>query len=239
MSPSRRQLLAAVAAVGVGTASFHRAVAARAAEPKVEAVTEEMVKNAEWVAGITLTDAERKSVAGELTRTLRSAAALNRLDIGNAVPPAVHFNPTPGDAPSGGRGKVAPTPIKDVKKPEQDDDLAFAPLATLTELLRTKQISSTELTKLYLARLKTYDPALLCVVALTEELALKQTAAADADIRSAASAGTGAWRCAGRSTRSARCAGASRTARWCSAPSTARTGRTRPFRTGRSTGRRT
>jgi len=69
-SPSRRDLLAAVAAIGVGNATFNRAVTAAAAQPKVEAVTEEMVKGAEWVAGITLTDAERN----ELTQ-LREATA--------------------------------------------------------------------------------------------------------------------------------------------------------------------
>jgi Asp-tRNA(Asn)/Glu-tRNA(Gln) amidotransferase A subunit family amidase len=182
MSPSRRELLATVAACGIGTATFHRALAAHAAQPKVEAVTEEMVKNAEWVAGITLTEAERKAITGSLTNTLRSVAALNKLELGNSVPPALHFTPAPGQVPSGGRGKVTPTPVKDAKKPEKDDDLAFAPLATLAELVRTKEVTSTELTKLYLARLKKYDPALLCVVSLTEELALKQAEAADRDI---------------------------------------------------------
>jgi Asp-tRNA(Asn)/Glu-tRNA(Gln) amidotransferase A subunit family amidase len=181
-SPSRRDLLAAVAAVGVGNATFNRAVTAAAAQPKIETVTEEMVKGAEWVAGITLTEAERKTVAGAMTRTLQQIAALNKLELGNVVTPALHFNPTPGETPSGGRGKVAPTPLKDAKKPGADDDLAFAPLTTLAELVRTKQVTSSELTKLYLARLKKYDPALLCVVSLTEELALKQAEAADKDI---------------------------------------------------------
>ena len=180
--PSRRELLAAAAAVGVGNTTFHRAVSAAAAQPKVEAVTEEMVKGAEWVAGITLTDAERRNVAGAMTRTLQSVAGINKLDMNNAVGPAIHFNPTPGETPTGGRGKVALAPIKDAKKPAGDDDLAFASLATLAELVRTKQVSSTELTKVYLARLKKYDPALLCVVSLTEELALKQAEAADKEI---------------------------------------------------------
>ena len=53
----------------------------------------------------------------------------------------------------------------------------------LAELIRTRRISSTELTKMYLARLKKYGPKLLCVVTLTEDLALKQAAAADAEIK--------------------------------------------------------
>ncbi len=182
-SPSRRELMAAVAAIGVGNATFHRAVAAAAAAQPVEGVTPEMVKGAEWVAGITLTEAERKTAAGALTRTLQNIAALNKLELGNAVGPAIHFNPTPGETPSGGRGKVTLTTQPGLPlKPEKDDDLAFFPLTKLAELLRLKQVTSVELTKVYLARLKKYDPALLCVVSLTEELAMKQAEAADKDI---------------------------------------------------------
>jgi Asp-tRNA(Asn)/Glu-tRNA(Gln) amidotransferase A subunit family amidase len=176
-------MLAAVAAVGVGSVTFQRAVVAVAAQPKVAAVTPEMVKEAEWVAGITLTEAERKAVAGAMTGHLRRVAELNKLELGNTVPLSLHFNPTPWEPPSkAGRGKVAATPVKDAKKPGKDDDLAFAPLHQLAELVRTKQVSSVELTKLYLARLKKYDPALLCAVTITEELALKQAGAADKEI---------------------------------------------------------
>ena len=182
-SPSRRELLAAAAAVGVGNLTFHRAVAASAAAQPEGGVTAEMVKGAEWVAGITLTDAERKAVASAMTRTLAQVAALDKLDIGNGVPPALHFNPTPGEAPAGGRGKTAfnPKPFLP-KKPDTDDDLAFLPLTRLAHLIQARQLTATELTKVYLARLKKYDPALLCVVTLTERLALEQAEAADKEI---------------------------------------------------------
>jgi Asp-tRNA(Asn)/Glu-tRNA(Gln) amidotransferase A subunit family amidase len=177
---SRRDLFATAAAVGVGGAVFHRALAATAAaQPPDTAITAEMVKAAEWVAGITLNDADRKAVAGAMTRTLQTVAQLNKLELGNSVPPAVHFAPT-ADAPKGGRGTVtfAPKPAV-VLRPKSDDDLAFSSVASLAAMLIQKNISSTELTKVYLARLKKYDPALLCVVSLTEELALKQAAEAD------------------------------------------------------------
>jgi Asp-tRNA(Asn)/Glu-tRNA(Gln) amidotransferase A subunit family amidase len=53
-------------------------------------------------------------------------------------------------------------------------------------LVRTRKVSSAELTELYLDRLKRYDPALKCVVSLTEELARKQAAAADKEIAAGA-----------------------------------------------------
>jgi Asp-tRNA(Asn)/Glu-tRNA(Gln) amidotransferase A subunit family amidase len=61
--------------------------------------------------------------------------------------------------------------------------LAFEPVTTLAALLKARKISSTDLTKLYLERLKKYSPKLLCVITLTEELALQQAAKADEEIR--------------------------------------------------------
>jgi Asp-tRNA(Asn)/Glu-tRNA(Gln) amidotransferase A subunit family amidase len=182
---SRRELFAAAAALGIGTATFQRAVAVEvAAQPKGMAVTAEMVKNAEWVAGITLSDEERTAVAAALSGTQTRLAALRRVDIGYDVPPALLFTPTPGaPLPKADRGKVELSkPAAAPKKPDADADLAFAPLHQLAELIRTKQLSATELTKFFLARLKKYDPTLLCVVSLTEELALKQAAEADQEI---------------------------------------------------------
>ena len=184
---SRRAVLAsAAAALGIGTATFQRAVAVAADEPKAkdEGVTPEMVQNAEWVAGITLTNDERKAVAARLTLVHMQLATLRKTPIGYDVPPAVSFIPNPGEPPAkAGRGTVQPTKLRaPVKKPDNDADLAFLSLRQLAELVRTKAVSSVELTKLALGRLKKYDPGLLCVVSLTEELALKQAAEADKEI---------------------------------------------------------
>ncbi len=182
---SRRELFAAALALGIGTPEFQRSVAATAAaQPQGNVVTPEMVEQAEWVAGITLTNDERKAVATRLSVIHLQLATLRKTNIGYETAPAIHFTATPGEPPSKEpRGTVALSPPKgNVAKPASDEDLAFAPLHVLAELVRTKAVSSTELTKLYLKRLKQYDPALLCVVSLTEELALKQAAAADKEI---------------------------------------------------------
>ena len=60
-SPTRRELFSAAAALGIGGTTFHRALAAQVpAQPKKgepARITPEMVAAAEWVAGITLSDA--------------------------------------------------------------------------------------------------------------------------------------------------------------------------------------
>jgi Asp-tRNA(Asn)/Glu-tRNA(Gln) amidotransferase A subunit family amidase len=192
-APSRRDLFAAAAALGFGNVTFHRAVAAEAAaaaDPVT--VTPEMVKNAEWIAGIELNDDQRKQVAAAMTRALQDFAAMHKLDVPNSVAPALHFLPDLSAPPAPKRDRPDPDPdaVKprfgppevEEKRPAKDEDLAFLPLAALANLLRNKKVSSTELTKLYLARLKEYDPALKCVVTMTDELALKQAAAADKEI---------------------------------------------------------
>ena len=82
---SRRDLLAAATALGIGNTTFQRAIAAEALAEPGGPVTAEMVKNAEWIAGITLTDAQRKEAAGGMTRALRDFAALHKAAVGNHV----------------------------------------------------------------------------------------------------------------------------------------------------------
>ncbi len=183
----RRGLLQSLAALGIGGAVFQRAAAANAADPPakvdLKAVTAAMVEQAEWVAGVTLTDAERKDVARTLTRELAGRAAAEQVKLPNAVPPAFHFQPGPAPPVVVANGPVVS--VDEVIKPgpkSEGDDLAFAGVAALGRMIRAKQVSSVELTKLALARLRKYDPALLCVVSFTEEIALKQAKQADEDL---------------------------------------------------------
>ena len=64
-----------------------------------------------------------------------------------------------------------------------ETELAFLPVTHLSQLIKRRQISSMDLTKLYLERLKKYNEQLHCVITFTEELALKQAKKADDEIR--------------------------------------------------------
>src|SRR6516164_3637339 len=98
LSPTRRRLLQVLAGLGVGPAVFQRALAAEA--EKAPAVTPEMVAQAEWIAGLTLAEADRKALAGSLTRTLQTFQTLRAIPLTNDVPPAVVFNPAPWMPPA-------------------------------------------------------------------------------------------------------------------------------------------
>jgi Asp-tRNA(Asn)/Glu-tRNA(Gln) amidotransferase A subunit family amidase len=181
-APTRRHLLKVLAGLGVGSAVFRRALAADA--EKVVTVTPEMVQQAEWIAGLKLAEADRKSLAGALTRSLREFEAMRAVKVANGVAPPLAFNPAPWMPPSreGRRGTVEPTTRDAPKKPAAADELAFLPVTSLSALLRNRLVSSVELTKLCLERLKKHDPTLHCVVTLTEDLALKQAEQADREI---------------------------------------------------------
>jgi Asp-tRNA(Asn)/Glu-tRNA(Gln) amidotransferase A subunit family amidase len=75
------------------------------------------------------------------------------------------------------RSKVAPR-----ARGADVEELAFLPVTELSELVRRKRVTSLELTQMYLARLKKYDPVLKCVISLTEDRALEKARAADAEI---------------------------------------------------------
>lgn len=180
--PTRRQIFKALAATGIGTAAFQRALAADVAP--AGSVTPEMVQQAEWIAGITLTEAQRKEIGKGLTQALKDFRSLRAVPLSNDVPLALVFSPAPGMPPYVGpiQRAVDPISVAAPKKPESRDDLAFLPVTALSALIRNRLISSVELTKLYLDRLQKYDPTLKCVITLTDELALKQAERADREI---------------------------------------------------------
>jgi Asp-tRNA(Asn)/Glu-tRNA(Gln) amidotransferase A subunit family amidase len=179
--PTRRQILLALGALGIGSAVFQRALAAQAEQALT--VTPEMIQQAEWIAGLQLSEEERKAIAQGVERTLRDCEALRRVHLDNSVPPAIGFQPAPWQQPGEGRrGTVTLSEWAAPKRPDSPETLAFLPVRKLATLLRSRQLSAVELTKLYLGRLRRYDPVLHCVVCYTEELALKQAEQADREI---------------------------------------------------------
>jgi Asp-tRNA(Asn)/Glu-tRNA(Gln) amidotransferase A subunit family amidase len=146
-------------------------------------ITKEMMRETEKLIGIELTDAQEAMALGGVNRNLDAYETVRKIDIPLDTEPAIAFHPTRAKKELYGPrtkfrfGKIELPQFKTV------DDLAFATVPQLAELMRTRKITSTELTKMYLGRLKRYGPKLLCVVTLTEDLALKQAAAADAEIK--------------------------------------------------------
>jgi len=148
-------------------------------------ITKEMMHNAEKLIGIELTDAQENMALRNVNGNLDSYEVVRKIDVPLDTEPAVVFHP----ALPGFHIKRAPAKLKfrfGNNQPAQltsVEDPAFATVPQLAELIRTKKVSSVELTKMYLSRLKRYGSKLLCVVTLTEDLAMKQAQAADDDLK--------------------------------------------------------
>ena len=182
---NRRQWVHTLAGLGIGSVTFQRALATQvAAQPPTAAtsLTAEMIQQAEWIAGVTLTEAERKRLALAMTQQLRSFEQLRQVSVPNHVSPALVFQPIGAHLGQRELGSISLMMPSSVSKPATDEELAFASVITLSHLVRTRKISSKELTQFYLKRLRQYDPALLCVVSYTDDLALKQAEQADNEI---------------------------------------------------------
>jgi Asp-tRNA(Asn)/Glu-tRNA(Gln) amidotransferase A subunit family amidase len=160
-------------------------------------ITDAMIDAAAAIAGITITDDQKKLLMNGVQNQRRSVSAIRELHMPNSVAPAFSFDPVP----AGMTLDTVKKPMKISAAPKvamdrsqilecvnagddlaKSNPLAFLTLRELAELVKTKKVTSTELTKMYLARLKKLDPILRFVITLTEERALKQAAAADAEI---------------------------------------------------------
>jgi Asp-tRNA(Asn)/Glu-tRNA(Gln) amidotransferase A subunit family amidase len=182
--PGRRLFLKAMpAAVAAGLAT--PAVARQAQEN--QRVAKETLDCAEKVLGIDFSDAEQEQALRGVNQNLERFETLRKIDIPLDTEPAVTFRAyLPGQAPRPGATPGAPIKV-DLRAPAARhsslDELAFLPVTALAPLIQRRDVSATDLTKMYLERLKTHGARLNCVVTLTEQLALDQAAQADSEIR--------------------------------------------------------
>jgi Asp-tRNA(Asn)/Glu-tRNA(Gln) amidotransferase A subunit family amidase len=183
--PRRGFLKAVPAAVAAGLAA---PALARQAPDQAPRITKDMLECTEKISGIDFSDADRQQALAGVNRSLTAFEQLRSTTIPLDTEPATTFRPyLPGKRPKG-----AATPNAKLKIALQPpaarrsslDELAFLPVTALAGLVQKRDVSATDLTRMYLDRLKKYGPKLNCVVTLTEELALAQAAQADKEIRS-------------------------------------------------------
>ena len=161
-------------------------VGAEAGLQEGAALRQESLKSAQELSGLRFTDAEGAMALPGAIRNRDSFEALRRLDIPLDTEPAIAFHPyLPGKRPNGRstRNAVLRVARKSVRVTSRLDDLAFEPVSVLSALVRRRQVTSMDLTKMYLARLEKYGEPLHCVVTLTRDLALAQAAKADRDLK--------------------------------------------------------
>ncbi len=177
----RRRFVAYFAAAGLGGTALPGVLWGLAQQAGT--ITKEMLADAEAVAGLRFTDAERELMLEGLNENLEAYRKLRTVAIPNETYPALLFDPAlPGRAAPQARRAARRTRRPAVTRPSALEQVAFWSLTDLAELVRSRQVSSLELTRMYLERLTRYGPKLECVITLTEELALTQARRADQEI---------------------------------------------------------
>lgn len=193
----RRRFLALTSAAGAAALPLpvalwaEEAAAAAGEEVAPDAITARVLAEAEKLLGLELTEAERELMLPGLAEQREDYRKIREVALDNSVPPAVRFDPLPppaelpaGTPPPAAPGSAFPLSagLEPAAVPEGAEGLAFAPVTLLARLLRERRVTSLELTRLYLERLKRLDPRLHAVVNLTEARALEQAERADREI---------------------------------------------------------
>jgi Asp-tRNA(Asn)/Glu-tRNA(Gln) amidotransferase A subunit family amidase len=187
---SRRSFLKKVSA-GFAAAAGARAVEASTMTaqslPSVpEIITADGMSAAQHVVGVNLPLDELESARPIVVRNREHYETLRNVTIPVETEPAFGFRPPRPPrvaSPAAASRRVSVLPPARARKISSLESLAFESIRTLAPLMASRQISSVDLTRMYLERLKRHDRALTCVVTLTEDLALEQAAQADKEIR--------------------------------------------------------
>jgi Asp-tRNA(Asn)/Glu-tRNA(Gln) amidotransferase A subunit family amidase len=148
-------------------------------------VTREMIDNAATVADVHILDEYKDMMLESLNDFAGNFNAIYDLHIKNDVAPALLFDPVlPGMKLETERRalKISAAPSVHGAAPKNLEDAAFYSVRQLAELVRTRKVSSSALTEMYLERLKRYDPTLKFAITLTEDRAKAQSKDADREI---------------------------------------------------------
>jgi Asp-tRNA(Asn)/Glu-tRNA(Gln) amidotransferase A subunit family amidase len=188
-APSRRRFLAYFSGVGLSSTLLPGVLWARMQDEHVDHVTPAMLKDALGVAGLSFSDEQQQQMLNGINQNLQRYEELRRIHIDPDIAPPLYFSPiVPGTRLDRMPKPIRLSTVPAVGRPANLEDVAFWPILRLASLLKTRQVSSIELTRMYLDRLRRYNPTLNCVVTFTDDLAMAQARQADREI------GTGKYR---------------------------------------------
>ena len=180
---TRRRFMTMFGATSLGTTLVPGVLWARVQDAGTNKVTLEMVTDALKLAGVELPEEEKNNIVDSANRTLSGVEAIRKIHIPNDVSPPFHISSiTPGMVVNRVKQPWVLSAAPKVKRPANLEDVAFWPVRHLAELIRTKQVTSLELTDMYLARLHRYNGILNNVVTFLDDHGRAEAKRADAEI---------------------------------------------------------
>jgi Asp-tRNA(Asn)/Glu-tRNA(Gln) amidotransferase A subunit family amidase len=150
-----------------------------------DSVTNSQVVGAEKMFVLNFTQSKRDSMISSLTDRLKTYNYLHAQNLSNDMPLPLWYSPVlPGMTVPHKQLPVQFNIPDQVQLPADRNQLAFYSIPQLASLIKHKKISSEQLTRFYIERLKKYGPGLHCVIEITEDIAIREAKKADAEIAS-------------------------------------------------------
>jgi Asp-tRNA(Asn)/Glu-tRNA(Gln) amidotransferase A subunit family amidase len=135
------------------------------------------------VIGLQFTEAELDSMLRDVRGNRRDFQNMRKYPLDNSVPMSLAHSPViPGMAFNKVQNPVNWNIPANVSLPKNRNELAYYSVLQLASLIKNKKISSVELTRFFIDRLKKFADTLQCVVSFTEEIAMKEAQQADKEI---------------------------------------------------------
>ncbi len=180
---TRRRFMTYFAGIGLGSTLAPGVLWARMQDAGASAITLEMLTDALKLSGLEFTEEERKAMVDAANQNLTRYQEYRSVSIPNDVSPPFHFSPlVPGLEVSRAKLPFRLSAAPKLKRPANLEDVAFWPVRHLAELVRTRQVTSLELTEMYLARLHRYNGTLNNVVTFLDDYGRAEARLADAEI---------------------------------------------------------
>lgn len=143
-----------------------------------------LIQQAVRLYDLEFTEPEADSMMGNLNNFLQLYKGMHQVLPENSIPFPFAFNPVPYGMQVRRTPQTVMLPIRaDVQLPKNKNELASYSLPELAGLIKSKKITSLELTKFFLARLKKWGDTLESVITLTEDTAIAQAMRADDEIK--------------------------------------------------------
>ncbi len=133
--------------------------------------------------GIDFTEREIDSMYFTVRNSVNEINKMHKYHLGNEVPMSLAHSPIlPGMIFNTKQEKIKWDIPKNINIPSNKNELAFYSIFQLSSLIKNKKITSVELTRFFIDRLKKYGDTLQCVISLTENIAFEQAMQADKEI---------------------------------------------------------
>lgn len=186
--PSRRDILKVAAVIAPAAALGKAPSSASAAQAETGGVSADIspatIEAAEKIHALQFTPAQRAELAAAMPAQVESIVAVRGLERPMSLQPGIHFDPRlPGVTypPQSNSLRLASREIPDL--PKDEAAIAYAPVTWLSHWLRSGQMSSLQLTDVYLERIAHLAPKLYCYITVTADLARAQARQMDAELK--------------------------------------------------------